>query len=136
MIEWDRSGDWEVQRTFHERHRLTILFSETGPSNQELLAVRRCFPQFRDTPPAQLKALVSEAGKLCLGELPGRDARRLAELAERAGLHPLIENASYISYLPFDRATGCVLLVEDEAEAKLVADEMIAAVFPVAEIEA
>jgi hypothetical protein len=61
---------------------------------------------------------------------------RLVEAARGAGLGVLAENVSFISYLPYDRTTGCALLIEDDAEARSVAEAMIAAGVPVQEVEA
>jgi hypothetical protein len=100
-----------------------------------LIAVRRSLPQFRDTPPAELRSAIAGAGSLFLGEMPTREAMRLVETARSAGLNVLAENVSFISYLPYDRTTGCVLLVEDDAEARIVAEAMIAAGAPVEAVE-
>ena len=49
--------------------------------------------------------------------------------------HRLSENTSFVSYLPFDRTTSCVWLIEDDAESSEVAQAMIAAAVPVHEVE-
>lgn len=134
MISWDSSHDWEVQRYFHELTRVTIRFVQNVPSMNELLKVRQCLPQFRNTPPAELRASIHD-GCLPLGELPTREARVVIERAEAAGLLVHAECASFISYLPFDRTTGCALLIENEIEAREVAKEMMAVGFPVKDIE-
>ncbi len=136
MLSWDRSRDWVVQRYYNELTRVTIRFQRGTPSVAELLAVRRCLPQFRDTPPAALRASIGRAGFLPLGEMPTREARRLVEDARAAGLEVVAENASFISYLPYDRTTRCAWLIEDEAEARSVAEAMIAAGVPIQEVQA
>jgi hypothetical protein len=135
MVSWDRSHDWVVQRYYHDRTRVTIRFPQGTPSINELIAVRRSLPRFRDTPPAELRAAIASTGSLPLGEMPTPDARRLVEVAREAGLSVLAENVSVFSYLPYDRTTGCAWLIENDAEARAVAEAMIAAGVPVQAIE-
>ncbi len=136
MLSWDRSHDWVVQRYYNDLTRVTIRFGRSAPTLAEMLALRSCLPQFRDTPPAQLRTLIGSAGSLPLGEMPTRQALRLAEGAQAAGLDAVTENVSFISYLPYDRTTGCAWLIEDEAEARSVAEAMMAAGVPVRRVEA
>ena len=136
MVSWDRTHDWVVQRYYNDLTRVTIRFPQGTPSVNELIAVRRSLPQFRDTPPAELRAAIASTGSLPLGEMPTREAMRLIEAAREAGLSVLAENVSFISYLPYDRTTGCALLIEDDAEARSIAEAMIAAGVPVQAVEA
>jgi hypothetical protein len=46
------------------------------------------------------------------------------------------ESASFVSYLPYDRTTGCAWLIEDDAEATAIAQAMLAAGVPVQDVEA
>jgi hypothetical protein len=136
MLSWDHTHDWVVQRYYNDLTRVTIRFTHGVPNLAELLAVRRCLPQYRNTPPAELRALIGRAGSLPLGEMATREARRLAEAAKATGLDVVAEDASFISYLPYDRTTRCGWLIEDEAEARSVAEAMIAAGVPIQEVEA
>jgi hypothetical protein len=136
MASWDRSHDWVVQRHYNDVTRVTIRFGRGAPTVADLLAVRRCLPQFRNTPPAELRALIGSTASLPLGEMPTREALRMVEATKAAGLEVVAVNASFISYLPYDRTTDCALLIEDEAEARSVAAAMIAAGVPVQQVEA
>ena len=69
--------------------------------------------------------------RLELGKLPGPEARRLLDDLRRAGLRTELRNRSRVSYLPLDRTTGTALLVEDEAEAQRLVQDMIRAGVPV-----
>lgn len=62
-----------------------------------------------------------------------REARRLVGAIQAAGPGVVVESASFISYLPYDRAAGCAWLIEDDAEARSLAEAMIVAVVPVQE---
>jgi hypothetical protein len=68
--------------------------------------------------------------------VPTREAKRLIKVARAAGLSVLAENLSFISYLPYDRTTGCAWLIDNDAEARSVAEAMIAAGVPVQGVEA
>jgi len=52
------------------------------------------------------------------------------------GLITVAENASFVSYVPFDRTTGCAWIIEDWNEARAVVESMIAAGIPVVEVQA
>jgi hypothetical protein len=134
MLAWDRTHDWELQRFWGDRTRVTIQFRQQRPSVAELASVRRCLPQYRHMAPATVRATIGESGELPLGELFTPDALELIKAAEEQGLRVVAERASFVSYLPFDRTTGCAWLIEDEAEAAEVARAMLAAGVPVREV--
>jgi hypothetical protein len=73
---------------------------------------------------------------LDLGVFPAPEARQLIEEAQAEGLEVVAESASSVGYLPVDRTTGCVWLIEDAAEALAVVQAMLAAGVPVQDIEA
>src|SRR5260370_14159124 len=135
MVAWDHLQDWVLQRFWPDRTRVAILFRQRPPSVADLLAVRRCLPQFRDKPPAVIRALVPDSGVLALGVLPTPEARRLIEAAKGEGLDVVAESASFVSYLPYDRTTRCAWLIEDEAEAAAITQSMLAACVPRPDIE-
>jgi hypothetical protein len=131
MFEWDRSHDWVLKCFESDRAELTIRFEGGRPSLRELAALRRYLPGFRDVPPATARARAGDRGRLELGDLPGPEARRLWDELRRAGLQAELHNTSGVSYLPLDRTTGAALIVEDDAEAQRLAEEMIRAGVPV-----
>jgi hypothetical protein len=136
MLSWDHSHDWVVQRFYNDLTRVMIRFERGGPSLNELIALRRCLPQFRDTPPAKLQDAIGSTGLIDLGAMPTPDAKRLIKVTQAAGLDVQSENVSFIRFLPFDRTTGCAWLIENDAEARFVAEAMIAAGVPVQAVEA
>lgn len=135
MADWDRTHDWELIRIFQDLTRVTISFKAAVPSLPELAAIRRCLPQFQHMPPAALLSAIGGAGVLPLGVLPTPEARELIRTTEAAGLRVMGEGASEVGYLPFDRTTGCGMLIEDDEEADKVTREMLAAGVPVRCIE-
>lgn len=131
MFHWDRTHDWVLQCFESDQAQLTVLFDEARPSIRELAALRRCLPDFRHLAPAAARSRAGTAGRLELGELPGPEARRLSECLRQAGLKAELRNTSCVSYLPLDRTTGAALLIEDDGEARRLAEEMIRAGIPV-----
>jgi hypothetical protein len=131
MFQWNRTHDWVLQCFETDRADLTVLFDGARPSLRELAALRRCLPEFRHLPPAATRNRAGTSGRLELGELPGPEARRLVEDLQHAGLRTELRNTSCVSYLPLDRTTGAALIVEDEAESRRLAADMMRAGIPV-----
>src|SRR5262249_10144526 len=136
MLIWDRSHDYVLHRIWNDLTRVTIRFHDGPPSVQELLALRRCLPQFRDVAPATLRSQIGDARQLSLGEMPTPEARRVIEAVQAQGLAVVAESASFVSYLPYDRTSGCAWLIEDDAEAAAVAQAMLREGVPIQDIEA
>src|SRR5262245_11770109 len=135
MMTWDRSHDYVLHRFWNDLTRVTIRFREAPPSVQELVALRRCLPQFRDVAPATLRGQIGDSRQLSLGEMPTPEARSVIEAAQAQGLEVVAESAAFVSYLPFDRTTGCAWLIEDDAEAAAVARAMLKEGVPVQDVE-
>jgi hypothetical protein len=136
MLTWDRSHDYVLHRFWNDLTRVTIRFHKGPPSVHELVALRRCLPQFRDLAPAALRSQIGGSRELSLGEMPTPEARRVMEAALAEGLEVVAESAAFVSYLPYDRTTGCAWLIEDDAEAAAVAQAMLQEGVPVQDIEA
>jgi hypothetical protein len=136
MLTWDRSHDFVLHRFWYDLTRVTIRFRDVPPSVQELLALRRCLPQFRDVAPATLRSRIGDSRQLSLGEMPTPEARSVIEAVQAQGLEVVAESESFVSYLPYDRTTGCAWLIEDDAEAAAVAQAMLQEGVPIQDIEA
>ena len=136
MVAWDRSHDWVLHRFWNDLTRVTIRFGNGKPSLAELAGVRRSLPQFRDMAPSVVREAVGDTGTLPLGVMPTPEARKLIDAARSEGLEVVAESASFVSYLPQDRTTGCALIIEDDAESEAVAQSMLAAGIPVQDVEA
>jgi hypothetical protein len=131
MFEWDRSHDWVVHRFHLDRAELTVLFEAERPSLAELAALRRCLPEFRNVPPTTARDRARQKGRLEFGELHGPEARRLLGELRREGLRVELKTTSRVGYLPQDRTTGDALLIEDDVEARSLAEQMIESGVPV-----
>jgi hypothetical protein len=130
----DRNQKWEVHRRVHDRRRLKVLFASGTPGTQELIAVRKLFPQFRHMSPSELKATVLN-GVLLVGIVEGREAYALGKIASKVSLNLIIEDASYVSYLAFNASDRSVWLIENEPQCRALCEEMIAAGIPVIDSE-
>jgi hypothetical protein len=133
-MDWDRSHDWILLRRFHDRAMISVAFERGQPSVGELIALRKCLPQFRDMSPAALRDSAGSSGRLDLGEFDGILVRPLVEKLEREGLAVAVRKTSFISYLPLDRTTNSAMIVEDAGEAKELAERMIEAGIPIQDI--
>ncbi len=131
MADWERSHDWVLIKYNRNYTRIIIHFQQDKPSIGELLAVRRCLPQFSHDSPAKIRTLIIEAGGLFLDEMLSSDAVRVMEGIKGQGLNISVESRSFASYLPIDRTTGSALLIEDEFKKCRVVEEMIAAGVPI-----
>jgi hypothetical protein len=68
--------------------------------------------------------------------MPAPEARRVIDAVKAQGLEVVAESASFVSYLPYDRTTGCAWPIEDDAEAAAVAQAMLREGVPVQDVEA
>jgi hypothetical protein len=136
MADWNRSHDWVLQRFWNDLTRVTIRFRCERPSVVELVALRRCLPEFQNVSPRALREEIGKSGVLSLGVLPTRQARNMIGAMQGQGLEVVAENASFASYLPLDRTCGCALLIEDDKEAESVAREMLALGIPIEDVQA
>jgi hypothetical protein len=136
MLTWDCSHDYVLHRFWHDLTRVTIRFKVSPPSVQELASIRRCLPEFRNMAPAAARERIGDSRELSLGVLPTQEARRVLEWAQAEGLEVIGESASFASYLPFNRTTGCAWLIEDDTEAAAVLKAMLEAGIPVQDVKA
>jgi len=114
---------------------MTLKFTDRNPSIATLIAVRQLLSEYRNSPPKDLRDEIRATGQICLGEMPGIAARRIAEAATKLKLNVVIEDLSHTSYLPYDRGTGCAWVIENDADAAAITAEMLAMGIPVSEVE-
>ena len=106
MLDWDRSHDWVLRRFWNDQTCVAIRFKQSPPSFPDLIALRQCLPQFRVVAPAELRAKIGQVDMLELGTFSTREARRLLEAAQGQRFEVITEDASFVTYLPFDRTKG------------------------------
>lgn len=135
MIDWNRSHDWEVRKSFQTRYRVRVCFEGALPTAAELVAVRRCLPQSRNLPPAEFRRTIAQSGGLELEELGEIEFQSLKQRLEAEKVRYRVDRESCTSYLCVDRTTSTALLIEDCEESRRVAEEMIAMGFAVVPVE-
>jgi hypothetical protein len=104
-----------------------VQFAAARPTIEELVAVRKAFPEFANIAPAALLAQLGDTGQLDLGERGGIEAHALRAAAMRVGLTATLENMTRIEFSIIDESGPSVWLIEDEAELLRTVQEMIAA---------
>ena len=113
------------------RHRLQLILQWNAgvPSTRELLALRKLSPEYGEMPPARLRALASDGGRMVLGTFAQNVAQQVMSLAVQLGLPMQAEDASFTSHVPVATTSEgqYALLIEDDDEAERIAGEMIAA---------
>ena len=135
MDTWKRDEDWEVLRTRHDRARVLVTIDPDHRPGQ-LAALRRIVPVMRAMPPSQLIERIDVHGQIDLGEMPGGEAYRIETELRNTGITASREDASVVSFLPFNRTHQMAWLIEDPKEAERIAKEMIAEGVEVTETEA
>lgn len=135
QMTWDRSLHWVLVRTRHHQFDVSVVLADPL-SAQELSAVRKLSPDLQETPISELKIRLSGQTSFNLGTMEGQRCRDLNSAAQKLGLRLNITNSSFTSYLPIDKTNNQAWLIEDDGEAKRIADEMIAAGVEIQDCEA
>jgi hypothetical protein len=135
-VNWDRNDDWVLERFYEERARVFAVLPPEGDRVQRVGALRRCVSALRHVSPAALLSRARRDGQIDLGEMAGREARRLAEHLADAGVDTRVIDASVTTYLPINRTTSEAWHIDDPEEARRIAEEMIANGVPVVDVEA
>ena len=131
---WDRSLHWVLVRTHHHQFDVSVVL-DNPLSAPELAAIRKLSPDLQETPISELKSRLSGQTSFSLGTMNGQRCRDLDSVAQQLGLRLHTTNSSFTSYLPIDKTNDQMWLIEDEDEAKRIADEMIAAGIEVQDCE-
>ena len=132
---WDGSEPgWTLHRFDRVVWRITFSFPANGPSQSDILALRKLLPAFRAQPISQVLAhLRGQTAYELPDELGNIDMRNLMDSASELGLQPNAEPVDRGGYLPV-HSDGSAMIIEDDDESALVAEQMLAAGVPVTEI--
>jgi hypothetical protein len=123
--DWDRSHEWVVRRIHRCLCEINAVLNESDLIRQ-LVALRKLSPKYRDVPPAEMRNRIIK-GRLPLGSFNSVDSKRIRDEAAVLGLQLEMIDASTVGFLPYDKTTKMVWLIEDDAVAARIAHEMIAA---------
>ena len=132
---WDGSEPgWTLHRFDRTVWRITFSFASNGPSQSDIIALRKLLASLCSKPISQVLAqLRGQAAYELPNELGNIEMRNLMDTARELGLQPNAESIDRGGYLPV-HSDGSAMIIEDDAESALVAEQMLAAGVPVTEI--
>jgi len=123
---WDRSRSWVIERQEVGRGRVHVQL-DAPLSLEQIVAIRRVFPEFSSARPDEIRARVSPAGDLAIGEYGYIEARKVWRLALDAGLPAVFTNETHVVTTIIDEDGPTALLIEDKDEHEQTVQEMLAA---------
>ena len=123
---WDRSIHWVLVETHHHQFDVSVIL-DSPLTAQTLAAIRTLVPELQTTPVSELKSRLCGRSTFEIGTVNGQRCRDLDSVSHQLGLQLHITNSSFTSYLPIDKTNNQMWVIEDDSEAKKIADEMIAA---------
>jgi hypothetical protein len=130
---WDGSQPgWRLRVSCRYERRLVLHFGASGPSVQQVAALREVFDELRgQTPQAVLTALKGKESVTLDTVFGPIDAARLVRAAENNGVRAEVCRTDIVSYGFQNKATGVALCVENVDEAAAIANRMTAQGVPV-----
>lgn len=132
---WDGSeAGWTLHQFNRLAWRISFPFSPDGPTQSDIVALRKLLPELRSTPISNvLDELRGRMSYDVPDELGNIDMRDLMDAANKLGLQPKAESIDRGGYLPV-HTDGGAMIIEDDDIAALVAERMLAAGVPVTEV--
>ncbi len=133
---WDGSQPGWVLIRFNGNYvDLSLKFEPSGPSPQEMMAIRRTVSEFKSLPLHQVIAQLRGSTAYKLGRFESREARRIAENCSKEGLNVMQVVDDAARFLPTNEITNRALLIEDDELAKRVYDLALKHGIPVRHVE-
>ena len=118
---WDGSQPgWVLNRLYGHYVDLSLKFNHTGPSNGELMAMRRAVSEYKSLPLKEVIAQLRNRQSVLLGRFMSDQARTIVATCRDGGLAVVEEVINAPRYVPTNEITGTVLLIEDDVLAKKV----------------
>ena len=118
---WDGSQPgWVLKRSHGHYVDLSLTFNFSGPSNGELMAVRRAVSEYKSLPFSEVIAQLRDRQSLPLGRFVSDEARAIVAACRQEGLCVAEEVINAARYVPTNEITGTVLLIEDDVVANQV----------------
>jgi hypothetical protein len=129
---WDGSEEgWVLHHTDHVVWNITYLFSPEGPSKDEIVALRKVVPEFKNKALSlvlkKLKGVQDYTDESPYGNI---EAKRLESKIGSLGLKYKINAEQIGGYLPVSK-DNMALLIEDEKTSIAVCEKMLEAGVPV-----
>ncbi|MCO7223377.1 hypothetical protein [Pleionea sp. CnH1-48] len=133
---WDGSDPgWQLHRIDSQVWRLIFRFAQGGPSNQEIIALRKVVPEFKKMKLLEVVCLLKGEGYYDTPDIfNDKECNNMAALATNLGLKFEIITEQSIGYLPVSK-DNYALLIEDEELSLVVCEKMLEAGVPVVTTE-
>jgi hypothetical protein len=113
---WDGSQPgWVLNRLYGHYVDLSLTFSPGGPSNGELMAVRRTVLEYKSRSLSEVVLALRGRQALPLGRFLSDEAREIATACRHEGLAVLEDIIETPRYVLRNEITGIGLLIEDNA---------------------
>ncbi|BBB61856.1 hypothetical protein UNDKW_3583 [Undibacterium sp. KW1] len=120
---WDGSQPgWELIYVYQAYVDLSLKFDLTGPSNLEMMAVRRTVHEFSSLPLAQVIARLRGSQTYSLGRFESRQARIITANCRKEGLIVLEKVTDTSRHLFANNQNKSTLVIDDAELAKQVHD--------------
>lgn len=121
---WDGSDPgWVLNHLYGHYIDLSLTFGPTGPSNRELMAVRRTVLAYKSLPVIQVSAQLRGSLSLSLGRFMSDQARMIASECRKVGLRVVEKVINAPRFVLTNEIAGTIMLIEDD----LLANEIFAA---------
>jgi len=118
---WDGSQPgWVLTRLCGSHVDLSLTFGSAGPSNQELMALRRTISDYKSLPLSQVAGRLRGSRLLSLGRFEPKEARTLTLICRQEGLNVVEEIVDAPKYLLTNEITKMALVIEDDELAEAV----------------
>ena len=132
---WDGSEPgWTLHRFDRIVWSITFSFAANGPSQSDIIALRKLLPALRAQPLSQVLAeLRGQSVYEMPDELGNIDMRNLMDAANKLGLQPNAESIDRGGYLPVHTGGNAMIIEYDDVAAR-VAEKMLAAGIAVTEV--
>ncbi|MFZ6875687.1 hypothetical protein ACO0LF_26775 [Undibacterium sp. Di27W] len=129
---WDGTQPgWVLSRFYGHDLELSLLFESAGPSNRELMAIRRAISEFTPQPLHQIAAELRGKPDYFLGRINGRLARNIITACRKEGLRLSEKVIDTSGYLLINEIKNSCLLIEDDELARQVHESAIQHGLPV-----
>ena len=132
---WDGSEPgWTLRQLDHTVWRISFSFLGDGPTQSEILNLRKLLPEIRSTPVSALfTELRGRSTYRLLNDFGNIEMRTLMDSANELGLHASAEPVDRGGYTPV-HPDGSDIIIEDNDISVCVTEKMLAAGVPVTRI--
>lgn len=124
---------WVVWRHTEDREHLTIAFSASGATIEEIKAIRAVIPEIASLPISKAMQKLRNVREYAIGEFESSDAYILKRKCSLVGLQVSSQGFQKVSHLLYNEITRSGLLIECPIENDKVVQEAIKNGLPIRE---